>query len=369
MAATLPLSPRGTFEVRTAERHEVRQEPLFPAPRRRRSRRRSAPPASIADLKARLDLRMLVEQSHSVDRSGKIACPFHDDTHPSCHIYPDGFKCFACGAYGDHLDWLEAVFGLSTSQALERLTLAALGSSPAAKRRSAVRPKVRDRSFSPISSSARQRYERLLQRTHHLPAALEGRGLDPWSARRLGLAAVGDDVLIPILGPRGDLLALKRRLAEPRGGSRYLYTTAGHGSPAWCAPAAARRPVLLVIEGELNGMVAYLALVEAGVRIGVIAPAGAGGSLHPELLSERSLYLLADDDAAGRRALARWQTVARRAGAAEVTILPGFEHDACELAERFGRQALAARLLGAMFGRKGGVSHGDPADPLPVLSG
>ena len=368
VAPTLPAPPERD-RGQGVDRHAVRQEPLFATPRRHRKGRPRPPPVSIADLKVRLDLRLLVEQSHTIDRSGKVTCPFHDDLHPSCHVYPDGFKCFACGAFGDHLDWLEGVYSLSTSQAVERLTVAAHGLSVSAPRRSSPRPRIRDRSFSPIGSSARLRYQRLLARTRGLPQALEGRGLDPWSARRLGLAAVGDDALIPIRGPRGRLLALKRRLAEPRGSQRYLYTTSGHGSPAWCAPNAALRPVLLVIEGELNGMVAHLALAEAGVRVGVIAPAGAAGSLYPELLSERTVYLLADDDAAGRQALSRWQTSARRAGATLVTALPPFEADACELAERFGRKGLAVRLIAAMFRREGVTSGADhAADPLPVLS-
>jgi len=40
---------------------------------------------------------------------GKIICPFHDDNRPSLHVYPDHFHCFACGAHGDHVDWLMMV--------------------------------------------------------------------------------------------------------------------------------------------------------------------------------------------------------------------------------------------------------------------
>jgi DNA primase len=326
---------------------------------------------SIAELKAGLDLRLLVEQSHAIDRSGKVACPFHDDLHPSCHVYPDGFKCFACGAFGDHLDWIEGVYGLSTSEALERLTVAAHGSAAPLRRPAprAARPRIRDRAYAPVGDRAHRRYLRLLARTRGLPRALEGRGLDPWSARRLGLAAIGDDVLLPIRGPRGRLLALKRRLAEPRGGQRYLYTTAGHGSPAWCSPDAGRRPLLLVVEGELNGMLAHLALLEAGALVGVMAPAGAGGGLHPGLLGEREIYLLADDDEAGRKALVRWQTGARRAGAASVTPLAPLPVDACELAALHGRRGLAARLIAAMFhSDRGERGVADAADRLPVLS-
>jgi hypothetical protein len=48
---------------------------------------------------------------------GKIICPFHDDNQPSCHVYQNGFHCFACGAHGDHIDWLMTVEGKSRAEA------------------------------------------------------------------------------------------------------------------------------------------------------------------------------------------------------------------------------------------------------------
>ncbi len=362
------LSPPSAKGLPQADRR-ARQERLFPAPPRRRPERRpKVDLVSISELKARLDFRQLVEQSHAIDRGGKVLCPFHDDTRPSCHVYPDGFKCFACGAYGDHLDWLERVHGLSTSEAIERLTVAAHGLPPFRPARPAARARVRDRSFKPISPAAHARYRRQLARTRALPRALWGRGLDLEDARTLGLAAVGDDALLPIPGPRGDLLALKRRFAAPRGRQRYLYTTAGHGSPAWCSPEVGRRPVVLVVEGELNGMVAYLALQEAGVRVGVIAPAGASGSLPSEVLSGKEIYLYADGDAAGDLAKRRWQAVARRAGAMSITPLPAFDQgDACDLAARHGRRYLAAHLLTTMYRRREGRNATRTEDSMPVV--
>jgi len=46
---------------------------------------------------------------------------FHEDSTPSCHIYPDHFHCFGCGAHGDRIDWLMQVDGLNREQALELL--------------------------------------------------------------------------------------------------------------------------------------------------------------------------------------------------------------------------------------------------------
>src|SRR6516225_9705866 len=44
--------------------------------------------------------------------SGMLCCPFHDDSTPSCRIYPDGYYCFGCGARGNQLDWLMAAEGM-----------------------------------------------------------------------------------------------------------------------------------------------------------------------------------------------------------------------------------------------------------------
>ncbi len=39
-------------------------------------------------------------------KRSKIPCPFHGEKTPSCHIYPDGFYCFGCGAAGDGVDFI-----------------------------------------------------------------------------------------------------------------------------------------------------------------------------------------------------------------------------------------------------------------------
>jgi hypothetical protein len=54
-------------------------------------------------------------------RDGKIICPFHADSTPSLHIYPDHYHCFACGAHGDHVDWLMMVEGMNRNAALRVL--------------------------------------------------------------------------------------------------------------------------------------------------------------------------------------------------------------------------------------------------------
>jgi len=56
------------------------------------------------------------------DRSSMISCPFHGaDRHPSMKIYPDGFKCFACGESGDVVDFVRKMDQCSFHDAFIRL--------------------------------------------------------------------------------------------------------------------------------------------------------------------------------------------------------------------------------------------------------
>jgi DNA polymerase len=75
-----------------------------------------------------------------LDADNKILCPFHDDTSPSLHVYPDHFHCFSCGAHGDSVDWLVDVEGKTREEAL-----VLLADWPAVERqRRATRPAVDD---------------------------------------------------------------------------------------------------------------------------------------------------------------------------------------------------------------------------------
>ncbi|RJF69062.1 hypothetical protein D3875_22325 [Deinococcus cavernae] len=57
--------------------------------------------------------------------------------------------------------------------------------------------------------------------------------------------------------PSGTLNAMKSRRSADAGG-RYYYLTKEHGSPPWCSHEQPGSPILLV-EGEFNGMSAWLA--------------------------------------------------------------------------------------------------------------
>jgi hypothetical protein len=67
---------------------------------------------------AHISLPDLIGQSLT---DGKIICPFHDDRTPSLHVYADHFHCYACGARGDHVDWLMFIERMTRDEATKML--------------------------------------------------------------------------------------------------------------------------------------------------------------------------------------------------------------------------------------------------------
>ena len=174
--------------------------------------------------------------------------------------------------------------------------------------------------------------------------SIRGRGITLAQARRVGLGRSREgDLVIPILGPSGEVQAIKARLREPRG-YRYRYLTPGRGAPAWHSPGFGQHPerAVLVVEGELNAIAAWFALQE---MVDVLGIAGVEGAVPWGHLVGRQVYLLADEDEGGRAALERWAREARAAGvAAFVLETLGEGLDACEHAERYGQRALGEAL-------------------------
>lgn len=313
--------------------------------------------ADIPGLKAAVDFRALVSETHEIGRDSKVCCPngsahkSGQDIHPSCHIYSDGFHCFVCGAHGDAVDWLELEHGLTTAEAIAELRRRAGGYVPRAVRpvKRPAKP-LRSCAARPVPAEAVASYMRRAARLDRLPSALEGRGFTLEDARRLHLVRDRDDLLFTVPGPDGVVLAIKRRYAQhslrtsharPRGDQRYTYELPGHGTPAWCSPKMLEHSELLIVEGELNGMACYLARPD----LAVMGTAGAGGGLHLEALRGCTVYIYADGDTAGDEARREWARAAHGAGAAKVYVLEPWEADACDLAGTLGRDELRRRLL------------------------
>lgn len=77
-------------------------------------------------------------------RRGMCNCPFHGERHPSMKIYPDGYRCFACGESGDVIAWVMKFDGVPFNAACERLCewygldATPAAETPADKRRAAL---------------------------------------------------------------------------------------------------------------------------------------------------------------------------------------------------------------------------------------
>lgn len=55
------------------------------------------------------------------DRKGWAVCPFHQDKHPSMSFRAGRFRCWACQASGDAIDFTGRLLGLEPLAAVERL--------------------------------------------------------------------------------------------------------------------------------------------------------------------------------------------------------------------------------------------------------
>lgn len=171
---------------------------------------------------------------------------------------------------------------------------------------------------------------------------LGGRGLSADDAVAYGLRVEGSDALIPITDPNGVVIGVKKKHAV--GKIRYSYPISKHGAPAWCSPGFLESRRVLIVEGELNGIIAHSVLRENGNDMAVMGIAGAGQYLHLSVLEERHVFIYADDDDPGRGALARWAKEAKEAGAASISLLEPFPEDFCDTAGKQGRDTLYRQL-------------------------
>jgi len=133
-------------------------------------------------------------------------CPFHEDHRPSMNVNPvkQIFKCFACGAGGDVLKFVQMREGLTFPQAIERLAERA-GIQLQPVRRAAPRAPGEPESVDPnllarVNKWAMQFFQQSLNDPQKGQVArdyLAGRGITPESIAhwRLGLAPNAGDAL------------------------------------------------------------------------------------------------------------------------------------------------------------------------------
>ena len=72
-------------------------------------------------VKERVTARQVAEKyGLKVRQNGMACCPFHNDKHPSMKI-DRNYYCFACGAKGDAVNYVAALFGLSQLEAAKKI--------------------------------------------------------------------------------------------------------------------------------------------------------------------------------------------------------------------------------------------------------
>ncbi|MDA0700329.1 MAG: CHC2 zinc finger domain-containing protein [bacterium] len=291
---------------------------------------------------------------HELERSGhhvvggRLRCPSpdHEDRTPSAYAHPDDrgghVHCYGCGRHWDLVDVLTEIRGMTMREALEHVGRASDRTAP--KRRRTLRPpaSVKECPKEPLQQHIVDTHQRRAAKLDRVPAAFHSRGLTLEDCHLLQVAAEGEDAIFPIWGPDGATLRLKKRLHHPmKSGGKYLYVDVASGTPAWCSPTVRTADLVLVIEGELNGAVAWRARPE----LGVVGVAGVSGCLPFDALRGRTVVVYTDADEVGRRARERWAAAAHQHGAASVlTLDPWPDGDACDVAGAHGLAELARRI-------------------------
>ena len=75
------------------------------------------------DVKDRVDLRDLVRYyGLDLNRGGFACCPFHNERTPSFKVYEDHYHCFGCGEHGDHVDFVQKLYGISNIEAAKKIS-------------------------------------------------------------------------------------------------------------------------------------------------------------------------------------------------------------------------------------------------------
>jgi DNA primase len=292
-----------------------------------------------------IDFAALVAETHSIV-FGKALCPFHHDSIPSCHIYDNHFFCFGCGARGDALAWLEYVHNLSKADAIKELERRVGVRYSVVSSKSAPYQKphamVKTCNSQPLTENVIDLHLKRASRLELIPLALEGRGFTLEDLHLHWIASENEDALIPIFNPDGYMVAIKRRrhTIKPKE-QRYVYLTTKCGAPAWCSSNFSNHDTVLVIEGELNAAIC----ASVHPEIAYMGVAGTENHLWLNALKGKTVYVYADGDAPGMKARERWALSAYNVGAKSVMTLEPWDMDACDVAGKFGRDALRERLL------------------------
>ena len=231
------------------------------------------PPSLLDDIRTRLPLSEVVARRVTWDRRKTqpsrgdywACCPFHQEKTPSFHVDDrrGHYKCFGCGASGDHFKFLTETEGLSFPEAVEQLAEAAGVPLPKPDPRAEERQQRRaglaevcemaarffERElYGPTAGAARTYLERRKLSNDTLrefrfglaPNARDGlkrhlleRGVDEATMVEAGLLIQPETgrpsydrfrnrIIIPIQDERGNVVAFGGRTLDPDGQPKYL---------------------------------------------------------------------------------------------------------------------------------------------------
>lgn len=274
----------------------------------------------LEELRARVNLIDLVEQTVKLQKAGaqwKGLCPFHPDQNPSLSVSEKFFKCFACGAAGDIVTWVEKTQNVATGDAIR--WLAHYASLPTTDDKPTTQP-VR----TPVPESHKVLNRKLAEQYHAmLPperrAYYHRRGLNDETIDYYLLGWDGTRYTIPIF-INNELVNIRRRRDDDNPQDQRSKILSAPESKATifnqdCLPGGGN---VIIAEGEFDAML----LNQHGWQ----AVSGTAGcqtfyeAWVPLFAACEIIYICYDNDDEGRRGAAK---VAKLIGArARVVTLP-----------------------------------------------
>jgi hypothetical protein len=242
-------------------------------------------------------------------------CPFHDDEDPSLDVYGYGTRwgCFPCGQGGDIFDFIGAFWELESFTARFEKGVQLLQAYKEEDEWSGIvkadGPAIAV-SDAEVYTSIREAQENFHKGVQYpLAQLLSNKGLDDippfWLNEVWGVGVThNNEILAPYYDDGGEVISYKTRYAG-RGGwyaKKGRPLTALYGE--WMLKDEQR---VWLCEGETDTWLASYLLRGRGVALGL--PRGAGAHVDDrwvKLLKGRTVTLVFDADAAGRRAARKW---------------------------------------------------------------
>ena len=309
----------------------------------------------LTRVKEGADIVAIVSQYVPLRRAGARyvgVCPFHNDRHPSMNVNPrlGIYKCFACGAGGDAIKFVQEFEKLGFVEALRQVAAKAGIAVP--ETFGAGKKEDTDRTALVLQANqlALQAYTEALDGHPAWKEYLASRGLKPETVKKfqigcapdlpdrirklaeakkvpgkafveagiLGVAAggriydrFGGRLIFPIFNLAGRVIAFGGRIAPGKDGPKYVNTPESplyHKGRVLYGFHLARQAIdtsgeAVIVEGYMD----LVTLWQAGVTNAVAVCGTALTKEHAQLLTRfaRKVHLFFDGDAAGRKAVRR----------------------------------------------------------------